>query len=121
MRIAIATDEDSVSAHFGRCMTYTIVDIENGKAINRLMVSNPEHSPGFLPGFLAQKGVNCVIAGGMGPRAQDLLSQNSIQTIIGVSGKVDDVIDRFIANALESGESTCDQGEHGHEGCDHHK
>ena len=82
MRIAIATDENSVSAHFGRCLCYTIVDIEDGKALNRIMVSNPEHSPGFLPGFLASKGVGCVIAGGMGPRAVDLFSQHSIQTIL---------------------------------------
>lgn len=34
MRIAISTDGKYVSQHFGRCPSYTLVDIENGKAIN---------------------------------------------------------------------------------------
>ena len=33
MKIAISTDGDFVSAHFGRCPEYTILDIENGKVI----------------------------------------------------------------------------------------
>ena len=116
MKIAIATDGDQVSAHFGRCSTYTLVDIEEGKVVERKVIENPEHSPGFLPGFLAEKGAQCVIAGGMGPRAQDLFAQNGIQSIIGVAGKIDDVIEQLIAKTLKTGESTCerDENDYGH-------
>ena len=31
MRVAISTDGDFVSAHFGRCPSFTIIDIENDK------------------------------------------------------------------------------------------
>jgi predicted Fe-Mo cluster-binding NifX family protein len=115
MRIALSTDGGYISAHFGRCPAYTIVDIEEGRIINREEISNPGHQPGFLPQFLSQRGVDCIIAGGMGPRAQALFSQQNIETIIGVQGSIDEVIDKFISRELESGEDLCD---HRH-GTDH--
>ena len=33
MRAAIATDGNDVSAHFGRCPAYTLVDIEGGRIV----------------------------------------------------------------------------------------
>ena len=33
MTIAIATDGQYVSTHFGRCQAYTLVDIENGEIV----------------------------------------------------------------------------------------
>jgi predicted Fe-Mo cluster-binding NifX family protein len=68
MRIAISTDQGYVSAHFGRCPSYTIIDIKEGQILNREEIPNPGHQPGFLPQFLSERGVNCIIAGGMGPR-----------------------------------------------------
>ena len=59
MRIAISTDGGTVSAHFGRCPAFTIVDIEDGKVLHKEEISNPGHHPGFLPRFLHKKGVNC--------------------------------------------------------------
>ena len=35
MKVAISTDNDYVSAHFGRCPSFTIVDIEDGKVIKQ--------------------------------------------------------------------------------------
>ena len=110
MRIAISTDGNSVSAHFGRCPSFTIVEIDNGKLINRQTIVNPGHHPGFLPQFLHEKGVNYIIAGGMGPRAEGLFAQAGIQIIVGVSGNIDEVIDKIIKGRLEGGESLCRPG-----------
>jgi predicted Fe-Mo cluster-binding NifX family protein len=119
MKIAISTEGGSVSAHFGRCPSYTIVDIRDGKVIQREESPNPGHTPGFLPRFLSGKGVGVIIAGGMGPRAQGLFADKKIETIIGVQGPVNDVIDRFIRGELEAGPDLCDH-ERGHEGpCRH--
>ncbi len=119
MRIAISTDGGSVSAHFGRCPSYTLIDIEDGKVVGRREIPNPGHSPGFLPGYLGERGVTTIIAGGMGPRAQGLFAENGIETIIGVEGPVDEVVDRFLRGALEAGRDLCDHGHH-HEGpCGH--
>jgi predicted Fe-Mo cluster-binding NifX family protein len=120
MKIAISTDGGSVSAHFGRCPAYTVVDIADGKVLKREEIPNPGHSPGFLPGFLSEKGVETIIAGGMGPRAQGLFAEKNIQTIIGVEGRVDEVIDRFLQGNLEAGQDLCDHGSH-HDGPGRHE
>jgi predicted Fe-Mo cluster-binding NifX family protein len=110
MKIAISTDGDFVSAHFGRCPCFTIAEIDGGKLIDRQTIDNPGHHPGFLPQFLHQRGVSCIIAGGMGRRAEDLFAQAGIQTIMGVSGGIDEVIDKIIKGTLEGGESLCRPG-----------
>ena len=107
MKIAISTDGDFISSHFGRCPEYTILDIENGKVTKREVIENPGHHPGFLPQFLKERGVNCIIAGGMGMRAKDLFSEAKIDTILGVEGKIQDAIDKLLAGTLEGGESLC--------------
>lgn len=119
MKIAISTDGRTVSAHFGRCPNYTLLDIADGKVLTKEEIPNPGHSPGFLPGFLSQRGVKVIVAGGMGPRAQKLFGERGIQTIIGVQGSVDEVVDLFLQGRLKPGESLCDHGAH-HEGpCRH--
>ena len=88
MRVAISTDGDMVAPHFGRCDAYTIVDIEDGESKDPTRLPNPGHEPGFLPGYLAERGVNCIVAGGMGPRAEMLFGEKNIQILIGVSGTI---------------------------------
>jgi hypothetical protein len=58
MKVAISTDGDYVSAHFGRCPAFTLVDIDGNMVLGRERVENPGHEPAFLPGFLAEKGVS---------------------------------------------------------------
>ena len=110
MRIAISTDGNFVSAHFGRCPSFTIVDIEDGKVINKEIVDNPGHQPGAIPQFLHKKGAEYIICGGMGQRAVGFFDEFNIQTIVGVSGVVDDAIKALIEGRLEAGESLCKPG-----------
>ena len=117
MKVAIATDNNQVSEHFGRCQHYTIFEVDGKEVKGKTVVETPGHQPGMLPPFLSQKGVNVVIAGGMGPRAQNLFRQMNIEPIIGVTGKVDEVILNFLQDMLETGDSTCDQGEADHNDC----
>lgn len=117
MKVAISTDQGCVSAHFGRCSSYTIVEIREGKILGREEIPNPGHQPGFLPQFLSEKGVSCIITGGMGQRAQGLFAQKNIEAIIGVQGAVEDVIEKFVNQELEPGEDLCG---HKHEGGQRH-
>ncbi|MDD5115959.1 MAG: NifB/NifX family molybdenum-iron cluster-binding protein [Candidatus Omnitrophica bacterium] len=110
MRIAISTDGDSVSAHFGRCPAFTLIDIENGELIKRVEVENPGHQPGAIPEFLHKKGASCIVAGGMGMRATSFFEEYGIKTIVGVSGRVDEVIEQLKKGTLEGGESLCKPG-----------
>ncbi len=110
MRVAISTDGDFVSAHFGRCPSFTIVDIEDGKISKKDVVGNPGHQPGFIPQFLHKKGVNCIVAGGMGMRATGFFNEFGIQAIVGISGKISEVIEKLLRGTLEGGESLCKPG-----------
>jgi len=85
-RIAIAQDGNSVSEHFGHCQSYAIFDVEDSIIYRRDDLPNPGHEPGRLPAFLAEHGVNLVIAGGMGPRAIEIFSENGIDVLIGIGG-----------------------------------
>ena len=107
-KVAISTDGDQVAAHFGRCQAYTIVEIGDGAIRSRQLIVNPGHEPGFLPGYLAQRGVTCIVAGGMGPRAQGLFDQHGIETIVGVSGGIEEIVQALLRGELEGGESLCE-------------
>jgi len=110
VRIAISTDGGFVSEHFGRCPSFTLVDIEDGKVTSTTVLENPGHQPGAIPKFLHQKGVNRIVAGGMGMRARGFFDEAGIRAILGVTGKIDDVIRALLSGTLEGGESLCKPG-----------
>ena len=110
MKVAISTDGDFVSAHFGRCPSYTLVDIEEGKVVGKEVVNNPGHQPGNIPQFLHGKGTKCIIAGGMGMRAVGFFNEFGIQTIVGISGRIDEVIEKLQDGTLKGAESLCNPG-----------
>lgn len=110
MKIAISTDSGHVSAHFGRCPEFTLCEIEDGKIVKKEAIANPGHQPGFLPQFFAEQGVDVVIAGGAGQRAQMLFAEKNIQLLLGAVGTIDDVLDKLCQGKLEGGESLCKPG-----------
>lgn len=110
MKIAISTDNGQVSAHFGRCPEFTIVTIENGAVVSQAIVANPGHQPGFLPKFLREKGVDTIVAGGMGTRAQMLFAEEKIEAVVGVTGSIADAVKELLAGTLRSGVSLCSPG-----------
>jgi len=110
MKIAISTDSGFVSAHFGRCPVFTIAEIEDGKVLKIEEINNPGHQPGFLPAFLAKQDVNYIICGGMGNRAQSIFAEKAITPIIGVAGKINEIIDQFAQGRLQGGVSLCEPG-----------
>jgi len=110
MKVAISTDGNQVSMHFGRCPEYTIVEIQDGKVVNRETIMNPGHQSGFLPGYLSNIGVSRIVAGGMGHRAFGLFQEQGVKPIIGVSGSIDEVINKLVKGTLEGGENICRPG-----------
>ena len=121
MKIAIATDSGNVAQHFGRCPAYTLVEIKDGGIIGKELIDNPGHQPGFLPGYLAERGVTCIIAGGMGWRAQELFAAQKIESIVGVTGPVEKVIGDYLSGNLQSGESLCNHDYREEHGEGHHQ
>jgi predicted Fe-Mo cluster-binding NifX family protein len=115
MLIAIASEDDrglnaTVAAHFGRCPYYTLVEAEQNEVKETKVVNNPfyaHHVPGQVPVFIRSKGVDVMMAGGMGPRAIALFEQYGIEVVTGAEGSVDDVVRGFLSGDL-SGTEPCD-------------
>ena len=72
---------------------------ENGNVSNVESIPNPfasSHNPGEVPSFMKSKGVDVVITGGMGPKAQQYFADLGIRTVIGVYGRVKDVLEEYL-------------------------
>lgn len=108
MKVAIPSQDNMVCTHFGHCESFTIAEVEDGKVSSKRTLQAPPHEPGLLPRLMASEGVNVVIAGGMGSRAQQLFVEQNIQVITGVSGAIDDVLEAYLQGNLESGPNACD-------------
>lgn len=121
MKVAVSTEGDSVCSHFGRCPVFTIAEIADGKIIKTDVVENPGHQPGMVPEFLKGMSVECVAAGGMGARAEEIFRAAGIRIVVGVVGKVAAALDGIAAGELKSSGALCagGHGDDGH-GCDHH-
>jgi predicted Fe-Mo cluster-binding NifX family protein len=110
MIVAIATDGGYVSPHFGRCQTYTMVDITNGNVVKKEQVANPGHEPGAIPQFLHKLGAKRIVCGGMGARAIGFFEELGIEMQTGIQGRIDDVITELVKGTLVGGKSACEPG-----------
>jgi ATP-binding protein involved in chromosome partitioning len=110
MKFAVPTYEGKLCAHFGHCEAFALIDADgDGRVTNEIYVNPPPHEPGLLPEWLSQKGVNCVIAGGMGSRAQQLFAQKGIKIITGAMGESPkEIVEHYLKGTLQTGANTCD-------------
>ena len=111
MRIAIPVTDGKLSAHFGHCQQFAIIDVDpdTKKLTNTEMLEPPTHDPGALPRWLSGLCVNLIIAGGMGQRAQQLFTQNNIDVLVGApDNTAQQVVEQYLAGQLQTGENICD-------------
>ncbi|MGQ4913820.1 MAG: NifB/NifX family molybdenum-iron cluster-binding protein [Candidatus Asgardarchaeia archaeon] len=110
-RIAFATQgsgglDDIVSPVFGRCPTFTIVEIEDGQIKNVTVQQNPAMNAIGGAGIqaaqiIASLGATAVVAGSFGPNATNALMSLGIRTIPGVAGiTVRDAVNQYISGQL---------------------
>jgi len=110
-KVAIPVVEGHLSAHFGHCEEFAIfdLDLEKKQIVGRETAPAPPHEPGLLPRWLGEKGVNVIIAGGMGTRAQQLFAEQGISVSVGAPAESPEKIAlSYMDNALELGDNTCD-------------
>lgn len=111
MKIAIPLADGKLTAHFGHCGQFAIVDVDpRSKTIqSQVTLDPPPHEPGVLPAWLAEKGVSLVIAGGMGQRAQMLFAEKKIEVIVGAPVDTPEaLVSDYLAGALQTGDNVCD-------------
>jgi predicted Fe-Mo cluster-binding NifX family protein len=116
LKIAIASDQGSVTGHFGHCENFQIFTADNGNILEKSIVPNPGHKPGFLPVFLHEQGVHVIISGGMGGGAEDLFNEKGIEVVIGVQGACDTIAHQYLQGELKSTGSICHDHQH-HDTC----
>lgn len=114
MKIAVATEGNSVSAHFGRCEHFTIFDVENSEIKKKMVVDTTGNQHGLLPAFLISHGVDTVIAGGMGDGARQGLISKGIHIIEGISGEIDETVKKHLSGTLKAGQGNCEGHDHSH-------
>jgi predicted Fe-Mo cluster-binding NifX family protein len=111
MKIAIPTADGKLAMHFGHCDVFAVftVDEKEKTVLSREYLTPPPHEPGVLPAWLHEQGVNLIIAGGMGSRAQQLFVQNNIQVVVGASGaSPEELVKAWMDGILVSGANACD-------------
>jgi len=110
MKFAVPTYGGKLCAHFGHCEAFAIIDTDgDGRIIKETLETPPPHEPGVLPEWLSKMGVNCVIAGGMGSRAQQLFAQKGVMVITGAIGEdPKEIVQNYIRGTLTTGANTCD-------------
>jgi len=111
MRIAIRLADGKLSMHFGHCERFALVDVNptEKKILKREDIEAPPHEPGLLPPWLAERGANMIIAGGMGQRALGLFAQQGIQVVVGAPGDTPErLVGNYLAGTLQMGENVCD-------------
>ena len=108
--------EAPLGAHFGHCDLYTLVSVEDGEIKEVKVVPNVPHAQGgcMAPvNYLAQQGVNLLIAGGMGLRPLMGFNQVGIEVYHGGdTTKVGDAVNAAIEGKLPqfSQQHTCGGG-----------
>ena len=107
--IAVPLENGILCTHFGHCQQFAIIETDNNEVMNEVLLTPPRHEPGVLPGWLADKGVTDVIAGGMGQRAIGLFNQNNINVYVGAPFKSPrELANDLINNTLVAGANYCD-------------
>jgi len=111
MKIAIPLAQGKLSLHFGHCEEFVLLDVnkETKSITNSTTLKAPPHEPGLLPKWLAEQDATCIIAGGMGQRAQDLFTQQNIAVVIGAPSETPEtIVKAYLDGSLTTGSNLCD-------------
>jgi len=111
MKYAVPVSGGVMCAHFGHCEHFALIDVDEVKKeiIKKELIPSPEHQPGLLPTWLAEKGVGVVIAGGMGMSAQNLFQQKGIKVVLGaLEGDPGKAVLSHLNGILTTGDNICD-------------
>ncbi len=106
---AVPVAEGRLCNHFGHCDQFALITTQDGKIEGKSLQTPPPHEPGVLPKWLHEKGVNIVIAGGMGGRAIGLFGENNIKVVTGAPQDAPEtLVAQYLSNSLVTGSNVCD-------------
>ena len=111
MRIAIPVVDGQLARHFGHCQEFMLFDVDPEAVTvgDATSLEAPPHQPGLLPEWLKSQGVDVVIAGGMGYRAQTLFAESGVEVIVGaVADDPRAIVEEYLSGELATGDNPCD-------------
>jgi len=117
LKIAIPLQDGLVSGHFGHPDFFSLVSVDSSskEILGEALRTPPPHEPGRLPLWLAEQGVDVVLASGIGHRAVQLLESRGIEVRTGVPLlSTSAVVQLWLEGKLEAGGNTCSHGSGGH-------
>jgi predicted Fe-Mo cluster-binding NifX family protein len=107
-RIAVATEKDVVSGHFGLCEDFMYYTTDGGHITKIERFPNPGHRPCELPEKVVAQGADIIISGKLGKAAAEIFEHMGVKVIIGAEGETREVVDAYIHGDLESKGEYCD-------------
>jgi len=115
MKIAVASEGANVTEHFGHCPNFMLFDVECDQIVKIETIANPGHKPGFLPNFLADRGVKVIISGGMGGGAVDIFNERGVEVVMGAAGDAKTAVNKYLKGELKTTGSICHEHQHADE------
>ena len=107
--------DDLVDPRFGRCQYFIISDVDI--ELSEILENPNVHAAGGAginaARFVAEKGAKAVLTGNVGPNAFRTLNAAGIDVITGVSGTVQDVIEKYKKGEYKPTESPSVQSHFG--------
>jgi predicted Fe-Mo cluster-binding NifX family protein len=93
-----------VDPRFGRCKSFVIVDIDSMKMeVMPNFGAETAHGAGVQAAqMIANKGVEVVITGRVGPNAHAVLSASNMQIVTGAAGTIGQVIEQYKSGLLQT-------------------
>jgi predicted Fe-Mo cluster-binding NifX family protein len=107
VRLAICASDEGINAEvdqrFGRCKYFVIVDSDTGEIIEVVPNENAVAFGGAGPRsaqLLAEKSVDAVLLGNVGPNAANALEAAKIMVFSGIEGTVGSTLEKFKSGSL---------------------
>lgn len=109
MKFAIPLANGRLTAHFGHCQEFALIEVAENEISNKSVLIPPPHEPGILPSWLHELGADVIIAGGMGQHAIRLFGEKGIKVITGAPElEPETLVKNYLDNALIAGANVCD-------------
>lgn len=120
MKIAVTYENGMVFQHFGKSQQFLVMETDQGKLINKSLLSADGQGHSALVTLLANAKIDTLICGGLGQGARNALYQAGINVISGAVGNAEAAVDAYVSGKLQDQPSgQCNHhGEH-HSCSDH--
>lgn len=114
--VAVPHEDGQIFQHFGHCAEFKFYEIVGGEITRSAIVPTEGEGHGAVSRFLAERGADAVICGGIGGGAMAALQQYGIEVFGGVEGEADTSVAAYVKGQLAYNPNACDRHDDDEEG-----